>query len=180
MLGSSSFRWVNLRNKISWTKRKLNSETPGVKDMSFLPLAECLGVWCCFIFMVWGFCCLLVYVSTRVWIQSLFYFSYFSDTVFCFCPCPASDHNLPTYSSWVAEPQVCIPAPGLLRWGLANFLPRMASNHDPPNLYLPSNWDNRSEQLWPAWWWCHYRDNTLREIDLVGKEHQLLGNLIHC
>jgi hypothetical protein len=33
-----------------------------------------------------------------------------------------------------------------LRWNLVHFLPRLASNHDSPNLHLPSNWDYRSEQ----------------------------------
>jgi hypothetical protein len=28
-----------------------------------------------------------------------------------------------------------------LRWGLANFLPWLASNHNPSNLYLLSSWD---------------------------------------
>jgi hypothetical protein len=29
----------------------------------------------------------------------------------------------------------------LWRWGLVNYLPGLASNSDPPNLSLPSNWD---------------------------------------
>jgi hypothetical protein len=30
----------------------------------------------------------------------------------------------------------------LTRWYLANFLPGLASNSDPPNLHLPSTWDH--------------------------------------
>jgi hypothetical protein len=29
------------------------------------------------------------------------------------------------------------------RWGLLNYLPRLASNHDPPNLSIPSSQDYR-------------------------------------
>jgi hypothetical protein len=31
--------------------------------------------------------------------------------------------------------------------GLANFLPRLASNYDPPNVCCPSNWDYTCESL---------------------------------
>jgi hypothetical protein len=29
----------------------------------------------------------------------------------------------------------------MLRWDLANFLPRLASNHNPPTLHLPHSWN---------------------------------------
>jgi hypothetical protein len=36
-----------------------------------------------------------------------------------------------------------------LWWTLANFLPRLASNPDPPDLHLLSSWDYRLELPWP-------------------------------
>jgi hypothetical protein len=37
-----------------------------------------------------------------------------------------------------------------LRWGLANVLPGLASNHDSPDLCLLSGWDYRLEPPQPA------------------------------
>jgi hypothetical protein len=37
-----------------------------------------------------------------------------------------------------------------LRWGLPNFLPRLALNLYPPNLPFLSTWDYRCEPLLPA------------------------------
>jgi hypothetical protein len=37
-----------------------------------------------------------------------------------------------------------------LRWTLVNFLPRLASNHDPSDLCFSSYWDYRHEPLLPA------------------------------
>jgi hypothetical protein len=37
----------------------------------------------------------------------------------------------------------------LLRWGLTNFQPGVALNHNPPNLSLPSSWDYRREPRRP-------------------------------
>jgi hypothetical protein len=36
----------------------------------------------------------------------------------------------------------------LLRWALANFLPVLPSNFDPPGLCLPSSWDYRCKPLY--------------------------------
>jgi hypothetical protein len=48
----------------------------------------------------------------------------------CF-PCSWDDRHVPH------------PAFYWLRWGLANLLPRLASNHDPPDFHLPSSWGHR-------------------------------------
>jgi hypothetical protein len=63
------------------------------------------------------------------------YFSYFSEA--CFCPRLDSDQDPPTYASHVAETIGYVTIPGLLRWGLTNFLPRLASNLDLLDLLLP-------------------------------------------
>jgi hypothetical protein len=36
------------------------------------------------------------------------------------------------------------------RWGLENYLPRLASNCDPPDLSLPTSYDYMCESLVPA------------------------------
>jgi hypothetical protein len=36
------------------------------------------------------------------------------------------------------------------RWGLVNYLPRLALNHKPRDLYLLSSWDYRYEPLVPS------------------------------
>jgi hypothetical protein len=62
-----------------------------------------------------------------------------------FCLWPASDCDLPTcafHIAWVIGTYYHI---WLFSWdgGLTNFLPGLASNHNPPNLPLPSRWDYR-------------------------------------
>jgi hypothetical protein len=43
------------------------------------------------------------------------------------------------------------PCPAsLLGWDLKNYLPKLASNCNPPNLCLPSNWDYGQDPLCPA------------------------------
>jgi hypothetical protein len=39
---------------------------------------------------------------------------------------------------------------GFLRWGLMNYLPGLALNHDPPDLCLLSIWDCRREPSGPG------------------------------
>jgi hypothetical protein len=65
---------------------------------------------------------------------ALFCFSYFSDRVFSFCSGLATDHDPSTYSlpcSWDHKHMAPCPA-CWMRWGLANFLPWLASNHKSP------------------------------------------------
>jgi hypothetical protein len=40
------------------------------------------------------------------------------------------------------------------RWGLMNYLPRLASSCDPPSLSLPSSWDYKEELLAPDQGWA--------------------------
>jgi hypothetical protein len=49
------------------------------------------------------------------------------------------DHDPPIYRSWNDRGIPPCPAFYWLRWGLANFLSRLASNLDPPNVFLPSS-----------------------------------------
>jgi hypothetical protein len=37
-------------------------------------------------------------------------------------------------------------------WSLTNFLPRLVSNYDPPDLCLPRSWDYSSKPLHPGDW----------------------------
>jgi hypothetical protein len=66
--------------------------------------------------------------------------SYFSDKVLQFCSgWPWNVILLPMPPS-VADHRCALPCLAyLLRWGLINFLPRLASNHNPPNLYLSTD-----------------------------------------
>jgi hypothetical protein len=65
---------------------------------------------------------------------------------------PALDHDLSNSAFLIAGIIKHVPPclPYLLRNNLANFLPRLASNHDPPDICFLSNWDYRCEPLCPA------------------------------
>jgi hypothetical protein len=66
-----------------------------------------------------------------------------------------TDWDPPIYISCVAGMTRIEHHTQLLCWdgGLANFLPVLASNHNPPNLYLLNSWDYRHEPpcLYPSW-----------------------------
>jgi hypothetical protein len=72
-----------------------------------------------------------------------------------FCPGLTPDFDTPTYSSHVAHPQACTTTPYLfvemrVSW---TFLPRLASNYDPPNHFHPSSWYYRHKPLCQA---CYF------------------------
>jgi hypothetical protein len=86
-------------------------------------------------------------------ITSLFLcFSYFSNRVLSFCPGRASSTILCLLWSW--GDRYVIPHPAcLLRWGLTNFLSRLALNHSPHDLavYLGLEaWAIMSSYPYPA------------------------------
>jgi hypothetical protein len=81
-----------------------------------------------------------------------FCFSYFLNGISLLCPGwpgPQSCY-LSVLCKWDDRCTPLCPAFYWLIWGLTNFLPRLALNHDPPNLYLLSSWDYRCEPLLPA------------------------------
>jgi hypothetical protein len=69
-------------------------------------------------------------------------FQVVSRFIYLFCLGPASDFKFPTYVSHIAG------ATGMYHSRpacLNNFLLGLASNHNPPNLWLPSSWEYRRE-----------------------------------
>jgi hypothetical protein len=72
-----------------------------------------------------------------------FGFSYFLNTVLCFCP--GLDCDPPIYAAPVAKMIGICHHTKLywLRWDLTKFLLGLALNRDPPDLCLPSSWDCR-------------------------------------
>jgi hypothetical protein len=77
-----------------------------------------------------------------------FCFIYFSSRVSCFCPGLVSDHDPPTYGLPCLGLRTCITTLFyLLKWCLANFFPKLASNCDPLDLCLLSSRHYRHEPL---------------------------------
>jgi hypothetical protein len=81
-----------------------------------------------------------LYHLSHTLIPFLLYLFIFWIRAHSFCPGRASDHE----SSWGNRCVALHPA-CLLRWGLANFLPRLDLNLDPPDLYLLNSQDYRCE-----------------------------------
>jgi hypothetical protein len=83
---------------------------------------------------------------------ALFCLSCFSGRVLCFCLGPASDCHPSTYASCIAGITSIYHHAWLggLRWGvgLTNFFPRLTSNYNPPDFWLPSTWDYKCEPLY--------------------------------
>jgi hypothetical protein len=50
-----------------------------------------------------------------------------------------------------------------LRWGLTNFLPRLALNHNLPHLCLSSSWDYRHDQH-RQYYYLHFTDGETEVI----------------
>jgi hypothetical protein len=73
-------------------------------------------------------------------------FSYFLGRVSHFCPRPVSDHDSPTYDLLCScyrftPPQLTYSS----RRNRTNFLPGLASNHNPPNFSLSSSLDYKHD-----------------------------------
>jgi hypothetical protein len=73
--------------------------------------------------------------------KHFFAFSYFSGRVSHFCQGVVSDRDPPIYVLLYSWDHRCVILylTYLLRWGLANFLCRLASTCDPSDVCLPSN-----------------------------------------
>jgi hypothetical protein len=73
-------------------------------------------------------------------VHSPFCFRYFSSRVSHFCLRLASGYNLLTYAFQVAGVTHVHHYAWLVSWdgNLSNFLPELASNHEPPDLCFPS------------------------------------------
>jgi hypothetical protein len=74
---------------------------------------------------------------------------YFWDRVSCLMPGPLSFY-LCFPRSWDDRCTVLCPTFYWMRWGLVNFLPKLALNYSLPDLFLPNSWDYRCELLCPA------------------------------
>jgi hypothetical protein len=81
------------------------------------------------------------YLPLESCLPSIFCFT-FQIGLMLFYPGPASDHNPPTMLPAYWDYSCVLPCLArLLKWGLANFLPGLASNLDSPGLHLLSTWD---------------------------------------
>jgi hypothetical protein len=90
----------------------------------------------------------LYHLSHILSLSHFFCFSYFSGRSLLFCLDLASDHDSPIYTSLIADDRHVPPyLSHLLRWDLANFLPKLALIHSLPNLCLTNSWDYMSDPL---------------------------------
>jgi hypothetical protein len=111
---------------------KENKEQEEVKDEKKIPMGFNPRVQLCHLLATWpwqnflpcGSFCLFIYLFIYFW-------------------CYRASHFL-------ADALPLEPLCSILRKGLSNSLPRLASNCDPPNLCLPSGWDYRCEPQTPS------------------------------
>jgi hypothetical protein len=110
---------------------------------------------------------------------SPFCFRYFWDRVSHLCPGHPGPRSS-IYTSHVARMTDTCYHTLSVRWGggLTNFLPKLASNLDPPDLYLPSNWDYRHGSL--SWLWiCSLKKKKPYQLDLYTSK-VITGETIWC
>jgi hypothetical protein len=79
---------------------------------------------------------------------------------------------------------VCTIIPRLLVWGLGNFLPRLVSNYDPPNLCLLCNWDYGCEPfhqaIFPLSWPCAWLRYWPCIVCFVMQRPRLWRHILPC
>jgi hypothetical protein len=94
----------------------------------------------------------IFFFTTEIWTQDLERRHWTTKPVFTLVIFQIGFHVLPRASQRPGSSYLCLPCRWdyrfkayLLRWGLANFWPRLVSNYDCPNFCLLSSWDYRGE-----------------------------------
>jgi hypothetical protein len=128
----------------------ISTITTSVQRVFFWSAVRAFSFFSLFIFVVLRLTRQILYHLSHA--PSPFCFSYFSDRGLLLLPGAVLDCDPSTYTSWVAG----MTGVHQYTWlvcqdgGLANFLPRLAWNQDPPNHCLPNCWDSAVSHC--TWW----------------------------